>query len=151
LDHEGAKQRRSARSAKGAKVVSGWNVSADELRAPLEYELNCLAASAVCVLTLLYTMIDTLHAPDVAHPTFGNVLEEMQVLAIGSMIADGCISADKLHATILAFASVNEGVGVFPVIGVTVFFALRAGEQEDVWLALRGANATLSLPAILCV
>jgi hypothetical protein len=77
--------------------------------------------------------------------------EEVQVLSVFGMVADGSVSSDKFHISDLTLARVKKDAIVRPAIRVAVFLPGLAGEQEDQVMTRRGADPALFLPAKLGV
>ena len=71
------------------------------------------------------------HLPDVADPTPSSHLEQVQVLALGRVVADGGVAPRELHVADLALAGVAEGAVGFPAVLVAVLLAGLPRKEED--------------------
>ncbi len=67
------------------------------------------------------------------------------------MITHCLVAPDELHISTLTLSGVEEDPVVSPAVGISVLFALVAGEDEDEILVGRRADATLRLAAVLVV
>ena len=62
------------------------------------------------------------------------------------MVPDHYVAAHERHITVLAFAGVDERIGVEPVISIALLLPAPAREQQDDGLGPWRADAALTLP-----